>query len=240
MTVSIVKRPMSDSEREFLSSTGKGSLDLSYFGALAWGGAMLMFVYVFAWKFVAWIVRRVSGAEIGWDGPTAPWILAAGIAACALFIGREVTRALLRARRGGQERRRELAAGEVLEESYEFSEARRFQEPEHGGMIYFLRSTGTGVFVVYDHESQDLGVEGRNPLDSSFRPSAVMQLVRSPVREFVISRRFSGPVLDPGDPRVLTLNPRYWPDPDTWWKHPWAELDKRLSSARRKKARKGK
>ena len=45
-----------------------------------------------------------------------------------------------------------MALSRVHEERYVFSEAKRFQEPEHGGLIYFLRSNENEV----DRQSSDL------------------------------------------------------------------------------------
>jgi hypothetical protein len=112
-----------------------------------------------------------------------------------------------------------------------FKEAKRFQEPEHGGLIYFLRSTENEVFTVYDHESQTLGVDDKDPLLSSYRPQADLLVVRAPGSGFVLKSQSSGAELSVGPPLELTVKPAEWPEAECLCPIPWEQLEQRLGSA---------
>jgi hypothetical protein len=131
--------------------------------------------------------------------------------------------------------RADLEEGQVIEESYQFSAAKRFQEPEHGGLFYFLRTTDDKVMVIYDQESQDLGVRGEDPLKSRFQASRELVIIRAPRTKYVIAKQFSLGALDAGDPHELSLAPESWPESETFCKIRWDDLEERLSRQRKRK-----
>jgi hypothetical protein len=51
---------------------------------------------------------------------------------------------------------KDISEGMVLEEQYNFSAAKCFREPEHGGLMYFLLDEKNRTYVVFDFESQNL------------------------------------------------------------------------------------
>jgi hypothetical protein len=122
----------------------------------------------------------------------------------------------------------DISGAQVAEEHYVLTAAKRFQEPEHGGLIYFLRTAEDKVLTLYDHESQDLGVQGGEPLKSSFRPKTELVMVRAPQTALVIDKAFSGEVLEAGDPIVLVVPPNEWPETESYCDIPWTELEARL------------
>jgi hypothetical protein len=234
------RRTMSEGEREQLRQI----LKMSPSGASRWmkgavnalvGWAVLMMVFVVAWKFIAWVARATFHVQIGWDSPVALWIAGSGILACALYAVVESVRWVLKWPDSRREVRDDLEGGLVIEESYEFTAARRFQEPEHGGLFYFLRTTDDKVFVLYDEESQALGARGENPLTSPFRPCRELLLVRAPKTRFVIGQQFSGAVLDAGDPHELSIGPDAWPESEEFCKVRWDALDSRFGGKRKRK-----
>ncbi|RPI76187.1 MAG: hypothetical protein EHM45_13690 [Desulfobacteraceae bacterium] len=232
----IKKRSMTGPEREFLEKAGKsaGGKWKSVVGMafLCWFIPMVLFML--AWTFLAWLARITLGVEIGKDGPLGGWIPGLGALACGVFAVISVARAFKI--RGGirSDLRADLEDGQVVEESYRFTAAKRFQEPEHGGLIYFLRTTDDKVFVLYDHESQDLGVNSEDPLKSRFEPHAELTLVRAPKSKIVISKQFSGALLDAGAPRDLSIAPDQWPEPEEYCSIKWDNLDKRLNPPAKK------
>ncbi len=170
--------------------------------------------------------RKLMQAEIGKTTDVAAWVAAI----CAVF----ATVSSVRWVKSWPNRRpsveADLADGRVTEERFHFVQARRFQEPEHGGLIYFLRAEDDTVMVLFDHESQDLGVQGEDPLKSSFVARSNLLMVRSP-RSLIRPRQTNvGDVLDAGAPAVLTLEPSRWPDDEELCDISWTELDARLSS----------
>jgi hypothetical protein len=227
-------RAMSESERKFLEEileAAPGS------GRRWWQGAanalilfaVLMLVFAVAWRIVGWLARATADLDIGWNSPAAPWILFLGGVTCAAYA---IVSSVRWVRRWTDTRpliRADLAGGQVMDETYSFTAAKRFQEPEHGGLIYFLRTRDDKVFVLYDSESQDLGVQDEDPLKSTFRPCTNLVMVRAPKTGYVISKQFSGESLSLSEPRELTLGPEKWPEQETCCEIPWEKLEARLS-----------
>jgi len=193
---------------------------------LQWAVALL--VFVLAWGLLAWVAAKLTHMSFGWQSPSAFLTLAAGAALSAAYSAVSTMRWMSRWPDARPRVDRDIAAGLVTEEHVEFEAVKRFQEPEHGGLIYFLRTSDERVFVLYDHESQDLGVQSQDPLGSRFRPRVHFRLVRAPSSRFVLSRSFSGPVLELHDPVELTASPGQWPETDEFCEIRWDELESRL------------
>lgn len=192
-----------------------------------WSSSMLGIVIV--WQAIAWIARKVVNAEFGWSSPAAVWVVAIAAPLCGIFAivssvrwvkGWKDLRPLLRA---------DIEAAQIQEEHYVFTEAKRFQEQEHGGMIYFLRTVENKVFALFDHESQDLGAQEQDPMTSSFRPTSALVMVRALKTGFVIGKHFEGVPLEVGPPETLDADPEDWPESESYCSIPWAELESRLS-----------
>jgi hypothetical protein len=182
-----------------------------------------------AWFIVVVIGRAAFHARLGPTSPAGLWVAVVGALVCAGLAWSSTARWM----RNWKDLRpllaRDLAAGLVAEERLRFTEARRFQEPEHGGLMYFLHTVDDRVFVVFDHESQDLGVDGKDPLASSFHPQEELVLVGAPASGVVLSSVFSGARLETAPPHELALPPDRWPDFDAFCGIPWADLDRTLS-----------
>lgn len=165
----------------------------------------------------AWLARKFFTTEFGLRSDAAVWIFGIAVPVCLIYAvissarwirGWHDYRPLLRA---------DISNHKVEEEHYVFTEAKRFQEPEHGGLIYFLRTSEDKVFTLFDHESQDLGVQNGDPLKSSFVPRQNLVITRAPETRFVISKVFAGPPLEIGEPAELTSAPKHWPETETYF-----------------------
>lgn len=231
MPIRTVERAMSGEERDLLERMsrnlpgptqrlGKAILN----AVLLWAVTSLAFLLL--WGGLAWAAREIFRSQIGSASTAAAWI----VPACAVFAVVSTVRWV----RGWSNQRPLLEAdvesGRVVEEHYQFVAAKRFQEPEHGGLIYFLHTSDGKVMVFFDHESQDRGVSDEDPLGSSFRPCSELVMVRAPRARFVFEKQFSGETLDAGTPIVLTLDPRDWPDDQEYCDIPWDELHARLAA----------
>ena len=228
-----VERDISPSEREFLlrvlesSPTGTRRWMRAAGNALvAWAGICL--VLFLAWSLIGWLARLVTHRDFGWHSDIAILLLPViGLIATAVSIVSTVswlrswqdTRPLMQA---------DLQAGRVVEEECVFTEALRFQEPEHGGLIYFLRTADDRVLTLYDYESQNLGAQGGDPLASGFRPTTNLVIVRAPRTRWVLDKRFSGDPLECGQPFPLSVSPRLWPESEEYCEIPWEALRVRL------------
>jgi len=187
-----------------------------------WAVSLLGFVVV--WLATAWLARKTASVDYGLHSPAAPWLLGIATPLCAAYaIGSSV----LWVKRWKDYRpaiAADIAAAQVVEEHYAFDAVRRFQEPEHGGLIYFLHTVDGRVLTLYDHESQELGVQGSEPLNSSFKPMSKLVMVRAPQTGWVISTVFSGEPLEAGEPIELTASPEQWPVTEAYCSIPWAQL----------------
>ncbi|MDF1659499.1 MAG: hypothetical protein P1U58_17920 [Verrucomicrobiales bacterium] len=128
----------------------------------------------------------------------------------------------------------DLDGGEVNEITHQFTAVKVFQEQEHGGLFYFLKTIEDRVFVLYDDESQDLGVQGENPMESEFRPKTILHMAQAPRTKFVLSREFSGDPLTVGETHDLLVSPESWPESDSFCRTRWDNLEKRFSQPRKK------
>ena len=228
-------REMSLDERRFLedllkSAPGRlGRIKMGIGNAIVlWAATMLALVLV--WLAVAWVVRKLTGTDMGWDGPWALWILSIGGIGCAVYSIISTERWLRGTADLPRQLRAEITGNRVIEEHYAFSGAMRMQEPEHGGLIYFLHDHDGRVLVLYDHESQDFGVQDEDPLSSSFEPKDHLIMVRAPESRIVIDKRFTGEILDPGEPLEITVSPLAWPEQDELCDVPWSDLERRFAS----------
>ena len=227
------QRAMSEDERAFLQKLLRDA-PLRWKSGLGnaivlWATSLL--IVVLGWSAVAWLGRVAFELDLGWRTSAGQWVLVAGAAACAGYAIYSTIRWLRSSRDYRLLARLDLADGTVFEERLTFVDVRPFQEPEHGGLIYFLRATDDRVFVVYDHESQDLGVEGKDPLSSPLRPRSELLIVRAPNTRLVITKTFAGHELAMAPIRELAAPPREWPETDEFCSVPWSDLEGRYARA---------
>jgi len=193
-----------------------------------WATSLLALVVV--WLLLGWLAGKVWNVHLGLRSTETLWVMALATPACAVFA---VASSIKWVRTLPDYRpllRQDLADSLVNEERYIFAEARRFQEPEHGSFIYFLHTTEDEVFTVYDYESQTLGLDDQDPLQSAYRPRTQLVVVRAPNSGLVLSSLGSGAPLEVGAPIDLTVGTEKWPKPETLCDIPWSELELRLAS----------
>lgn len=177
--------------------------------------AVSMLAVVLAWGAIGWIARPALGIQIGWKSSVSWWLLPLAGVGCAVFAISSTVQ-WLRSSQGSRLRIREdLEAGKVAEERLTFVEAKVFQEPEHDGLIYFLRTPDDRVFVLFDSFS------------GSLRPKSELLLVRAPNARFIISRTFAGDDLPTAPVREMVAPPKEWPESEEFCSVAWNELDSR-------------
>jgi hypothetical protein len=236
MSPDISNRPISDAEREKLKEFLKRIPTSSKRFGMAVANALVMWavsilIFVMSWKLLAWLIRALLHRDFGWNSPVAFWLLCLALPVCLLLAIVSTVRWIKRWRDTRPLLLADLEGGRVLEELYQFTEAKRFQEQEHGGLMYFLRTVDDSILVLYDHESQDLGVRDENPLASAFQPRAQLTVVRAPHSAYVIEKNFSGDVIDAGEPFDLLAPPKHWPQQDSLLDLRWDELETKFSSS---------
>lgn len=234
MPTSTLQRPFTSDERETLqrinaarpTRTGRIVQALISFVILSAGcmGAVMV-----VWLVVTLIAKAVADLRVGWHSPAAVWILGTTVPIIAVYSAVYNWRWFKRAPDPRAAISKDLRGGAVVEERYHFTAAKCFQEPEHGGLLYFLLDDSTRPYVVFDHESQDLGVRGESPQSSTLVPRSELLVVRAPNTRIVLRQEFSGHPLDAGAPVELTIRPEKWPEPDEYCSLKWSELERRLS-----------
>lgn len=226
---------MTESEREFLTQTLSSAASRIQRRVRAAGNAFVLLAasllaFVLAWAVVAWVIRRAIGRDYGWESPIAMWVVLFGVVVCAFFAVISTARWVASWPDDRGKLSVDLNGGVIFDELYRFVAVKRFQEPEHGGLIYFLRTDDERVLVLYDHESQSLGAQGEDPLASPFRPCTELTMARAPATRYVLNKRFDGSVLDLGTPIELAVSPKEWPEQDELCQIPWDELERRLGA----------
>ncbi|MCP4489411.1 MAG: hypothetical protein GY820_19180 [Gammaproteobacteria bacterium] len=220
-------RPMTQKERIELESHENSILPMLreeialFFGP--W--ISMIIIFILAWALSAWIARTLFDVRIDWDSRFAPSIWVVGVGACTFYI---VYYLLKQVRENTRTNRRvsdDLRSRVVEEHLMELVDIKRFQEPEHGGLFYFLHTEEGKVFCVFDYESQDLGVDGANPLKSSFRPCQVLTIVRASMSQIIISQEFSGKQFTLGSPLEFGAKPSRWPETESYCEIPWDKLE---------------
>jgi hypothetical protein len=233
MPVQVHQRPATDSEKELLVAMLRNAPSRAQRcrqgvenALVLWAASLLALVVV--WLVAAWVGRHAFDMEFGLRSDAAVWVL--GIAAPVSAV--HAVFSSVRWLRGSRGQRpliqADVAAGVVDEARYAFTEIKRFQEPEHGGLIYFLLTVDDRVLTLFDHESQDLGVQGLDPRQSSFQPTRELVIVRAPKCGFVIDRRFLGEPLPLNTPRPLKIAPKHWPQADRYTDIAWEDLEAKL------------
>jgi hypothetical protein len=225
------QRAMTEQERAHLRESLRNAPSLWKLGignsVPVW--AVSMFGFLALWTLIAWASNALFALHIGWRSSYALWILAAGALACAALAIASTLRWLKSSGEYRSLAQADLDNGVVMDEHLEFLAAKRFQEPEHGGLMYLALTTDNRVFTLYDHESQRLGLTGRDPLTSSFQPSTQLRIVRAPLTRFAIAKTISGVPLVADIAGELTVPPEQWPEPDEFCDIPWHELERRFS-----------
>jgi hypothetical protein len=227
-----MQRPMTAAERtalERLLADMSGSFRSEVVPSFLFLAAMMTAVAYLGWLLVVWLLRKAVDAA--WTEGLDPWMLAVAAAGSAAYAGVIALRGFRRARTLIPALRRDLDAGVVEEEQFRFVEACRFQEPEHGGLIYVLRGADERTLVLYDAESQELGAADKDPLRSRFRARSELAIVKAPQAGITLDKRFSGAHLDAGPPAPLTLAPAKWPEDESHCPVPWSQLKQYLAGA---------
>ena len=176
------------------------------------------------WAFMYWVGWRFLNVDLGLHSTAAPWILAAGTLTIVAISGPEVLKTLRNSKERVRAIEADLASGMVEELALRIVEAIRLQEPEHGGFLFFLRTTDERVYVQYDYESQNLSVDDQDPEESSYLPRETLSVTRTRNEGRVLASYFNGqpvPIVQKG---TLSMKPKRWPEPDTFCSTPWTGL----------------
>lgn len=235
MPAQITERPFTDAERTQLRRVLQSVADDGQRRRIAAGQAVVVWAFgslvaAVLWLVVAAIAKAVAGVSFGWSSP----YVVHGLASCLLVSGVFAVASSLRWMKLNRSFaplvEADLARGIASVEDHAFSAAKRFQEPEHGGLMYFLKSSDGRPYVLYDTESRELGAQQKNPLDSSFVPRSALRVVRAAGSRLVLASEFSGSELPRPEPIALTVKPAQWPEEDEYCPVDWDDLETRYAA----------
>lgn len=229
------KREFTDDEKEFLVNLLENSpsdfqrlKEICQNFLVIWAASLLGLVLV--WVVLIWLVNFVVAFDYGFKSDHSSKILIFLSLITGLY---SLFSTIKWAKNWTDHRpalRSDVEGGLVVDNTYEVSEVKRFQEQEHGGLIYFLRMNDNKVLTLYDYESVELQMEGNNPLQSNFKPCNKLRIVEAPKTGYFISQEFSGEELLLSEPIDLLSSPDKWPEGESWCNIPWNELESRLST----------
>ena len=190
--------------------------------------AVLTLLGVLIWAGIGWLAQKIADIGIGWSSEYAISIVISVVVVAAIYSAYSTTRWMKSWPDSRQDVRDDLEAGLVSEEQLTILEAKVLQEPEHGGLIYFLRSDDDRVLVLYDRESLDLAMADEDPMGSSFEPQRNVTIIKAPHSGFTIKTSFSGENIDIHGPTEMTASPDKWPDDEEYSPIPWAQIERQL------------
>lgn len=179
------------------------------------------------WLFIAWIANQILSVNIGFTSQYSLLIASVLLIFSVLFAIRSTVKWMVSWKDQKPEIQEDIQNGKVVEKNFTIVDAKRFEEPEHCGLIYFLKVQGeTESYVIYDSESQDLGVQNKNPFDSTFRVKRQFKTVTAPTSQLIIEKSFSGMEVSVNQTTQIWIHPDKWAQPDSWCDVPWNELER--------------
>ena len=230
-----MERAQSASEREWLENllanlptAGRRTKEAveNFFVLLA----VMTLLGVLVWSGIAWLTKKASGVDIGWSSVYAFPVVFVVLAASVVYAAYSTTRWMNTWPDSRQSVRDDLQSGIVSEEKLRLLDAKLLQEPEHGGLIYFLRADDGRIYVYYDDESVELAMADEDPLGSSFEPLTYTSIVTAPKSGFTIEVCFGGDSIDIYGPTAITVPPRKWPENQKFSSIAWDQLEAELCS----------
>lgn len=189
-----IKREMNAEERAELEKifaelkqTKTFYLELLMFG---YGLFLLMLPAFCLWAITSWFLWLLIDFDIGPKGPYGQAIKIIGGLGCATYM----IFVWFRHRNTSRKNREEYAsqvlidieANVVKDSNYQVKGVKRFIEPEHGGLIYFLLTSTNRILVLYDYESAGLFMDDEDPLSSSFEVRNMLNIVKAPKSDHVL------------------------------------------------------
>ncbi len=187
------------------------------------GGFALVIWMVFSW-FIGPLSPQVQNAETTaiFIGAAGIWIAVAVLIVWSTLASRKRVNATVIALEA------DAAAGSIAEEKVTVAGIKCFKEPEHHGRIYFLLFGDGRVLVRYDTASPNMN-GGTQSIRTDFPIHCDLTMIRFPHSD-IVKYNWSGPKIRKPKATPLNLNPKVWPEDETYCTIPWDDLDAVLSS----------
>jgi hypothetical protein len=208
------------SKTSFLS---KDSLKLIW-EVVPLGGTTIALVLVLIWIFINWLLGFIITFDFGWNSQYRNYILwpIVGLSYSWLFF--EVAKTCGPNSQTKQALKKDLEVKVLKVSEYPIYEVKFFEEPEHGGFIYFVRTSGDKVLALFDSESQDLSIDDQDPKDSSYKIRNVLKISKAPNSNIIVGEQFSGEPVQIPELEVFTANTKIWPKHADFVKCKWENI----------------
>jgi hypothetical protein len=142
-------------------------------------GSTMSFIFVLLWLLVAKLFSSFTSIEFGWSSEYREFILVGIVISSFLYSFFEIIRTSKPSPKLVEAIKKDLAKNVIDQISYEVKDVKVFEEPEHGGFVYYLLTTENQVIVVFDSESQDLSINGEDPRNSSYLPRKYFEMYKT-------------------------------------------------------------
>ncbi len=186
------------------------------------------------WFLASLLLASFSPLDIGISSQYAAFIFPTAIALAAIFAINSTRKWLADSDNLYTLVKADLKRQQVCKESFQVMAVKCFQEPEHGGLMYFLllQSNSTNqspdiqcktnmIRVIYDYQSQQEQIDPSTLL----KPSDNITIITAPLSLLVLDNIFNGKPLKKIKKCTLTLSPEKWPKADSWIHENWLELE---------------
>ena len=195
-----------------------------------YGSLVLSLITISIWLFFNWFVGLFLDFDFGWGSEYRNVILISIVLLCFGFLSFEIIRRETPDKALRNKINKDLSAGvlEIIE--YEIKSLKVFEEPEHGGFIYFLLTADDEVLVMYDSESQDLSIDDQDPMSSSFLPRRMLKISKTIYSDIIVSEEFLGDLIEFPELEVMTAKTSIWPEHGKIVRCKWDKIESKYAS----------
>lgn len=205
---------------------------LSVIGMSLFPGFVLAGFIALAWRFLDWSVSELfSPFNIGWAQFYCSGFLWVIFLISYLFVFVLVSRAYSRTVPEKKLLENDLKEGVVDVFEYPIYEAKVFEEIEHGGFVYFLRTVNDKVLALYDYESIQLSMDEKDPFDSSYKVREIYKVLKTPNAKYLIGEQFHGGLIKVLEVKPLTLDNGIWPEHSEIVDCDWCDVESRFGKS---------
>ena len=189
------------------------------------GAAMFASILVVVWLLLNWLIGLISSLDFGWNSDSRNYILWPIVGFSYLYFFVVVAKSCRPSTKTREALKKDLAERIVKVSEYPITGVKIFEEPEHGGYIYFVRTFDNKVMALFDSESQDLSIDDKDPSDSSYKIREKLKITRAPNANIIVDEQFYGDIVTTPEIKVFTANTEAWPEHAEFVKCKWEHID---------------
>lgn len=177
------------------------------------------------WLLLNWLLGLIITFDFGWNSQYRNYIFWSIVGLSYLYLFVEVAKSCGPDSKTREAIKKDLAKNIVKVSEYPISEVKVFEEPEHGGFIYFVRTFDSKVIALFDSESQDLSIDGEDPNNSPYKIRNILKISRTPIANHIVDEEFSGDIVAIPELKLFTDNTNIWPEHADLIKCKWENIN---------------